>query len=336
MIRLALLTLIPTAAFANPADLENADAFNGPDEGFEFAPIVNGEEENKWPQVVALGAANFSACTGSIIAPRVVLTAGHCGADFPVELLVNFGQAIFGPDVNNDTGRIGFVDFAVHPEYRALNGMDTGAYDIALLELAEDAPVDPIWINTRKLKDRDVGDEVFSVGFGITSAAGAGGGVKRSATLVVDDIDDMFVLSSVSTNPNGANICSGDSGGPQYHYDADTDTWEQWAVHSWGDQNCVSNSGSTRTDVAKDFILEFVEKVHGTSDFCVLADKYGDGVCDDTCESIDPDCILPPTDPSAGFAASGTSESKGGCNTSGSAPAAIWALLLPLLGWRRD
>ncbi len=339
MFHLALL-LLPMSAVADP--LEPADWMDGgsAEIGAEElpAPIVNGDLEEKWPQAVALGAANFSACTGSLIAPRVVLTAGHCGDGMPVELLVSFGQAIFGPSVNEATARVGFVDFEIHPDYSPLESNGAGGqnlpeFDVALLELAEDAPIEPIWINTRKLKDRDVGEEVFSVGYGITSAAGQGGGTKRSATLVVDEIDDQFVLSNVSTNENQANICSGDSGGPQYHYDKATDTWEQWAIHSWGDANCVFNSGSTRTDVAADFILDFVDRVHGTTDFCELTGRYGDGVCDDTCEAPDPDCNLPGSG-AASLTSGGTSESKSGCDTVRSASWA-WLVLLPLLGYRR-
>lgn len=332
MLQLALF-LLPTAAFADPFETTTPEDLDWGTEIEVPSEIVNGSEEKKWPQTVSLGAATFSACSGSLIAPRVVLTAGHCGADFPVELLVQFGDAAFGPDRNSPDQVIGFADFQVHPDYRPLNGTDTGAFDIALLELTEDAPVDPIWINTNKLKDRNVGEEVLSVGFGITSAAGAGGGTKRSATLVVDAIDDMFVLSNVSTNPDEANICSGDSGGPQYHYDEATDTWEQWAVHSWGDVNCVYNSGSTRTDVAKEFILDFVEGVHGTSDFCALTGKYDDGVCDESCDQYDPDCLPMP---SIGGSIAANGESRGGCSTAGPAPWTAWVLLLPLLGWRRD
>lgn len=311
----------------------------GPAEPSEPDPIVNGEEESGWPQTVALGAATFSACTGSVIAPRVVLTAGHCGADFPVELLVGFGQAIFGPDVGNATHRIGFVDFALHPDYvplatDGLGNQTLPEYDVALLELAEDAPVDPIWINLDRLKDRDIGEQVVSVGFGITSAAGAGGGVKRSAKLNVDGFDEMFLLSYNASNPNNANICSGDSGGPQYHKNAETGEWEQWAIHSWGDSNCVYNSGSTRTDVAAEFILGFVEKVHGTSDFCALTGRYGDDVCDTGCDQVDPDCLAPAPGSLAAGAPAGFD--GGGCDTSGGAPLG-WALALPLLalGLRR-
>lgn len=300
-------------------------------------PIVNGEEESGWPQTVALGAANFSACTGSVIAPRVVLTAGHCGADFPVELLVEFGEAIFGPDVGNATHRVGLADFALHPKYEplitdAFGNQTLPAYDIALLELEEDAPVDPIWINLDPIRARDVGEQVVSVGFGITSAAGAGSGVKRSAKLNVDDYDDMFLLSYNASNPNNANICSGDSGGPQYHKNAETGEWEQWAVHSWGDSNCVFNSGSTRTDVAAEFILGFVERVHGTADFCALTGRYGDGVCDDRCDVVDPDCLAP--GPDALAAGSPAGFDGGGCDHAGGSPSALWALA-PLLVARR-
>lgn len=336
MFRLILLAaLAPSFATANPLDLDpelDIDASRGEVER-PAAPIVNGEEETKWPQAIALGSTQFgfSACSGSIIAPRVVLTAAHCGADFPLELMLDFGEVIVGTSMGDVDHTLKAVDFKVHPDYRPLSGMDTGAYDIALFELAEDAPVEPIWINTDPLKAKDVGKEVLSVGWGITGASGAGGGTKRSAPLIVDEIDEMFVLSVVSTNENNANICSGDSGGPQYHFDEETGEWIQWAVHSWGDSNCLFNSGSTRTDVAKKFILDFVEDVHGTSDFCAIQGRYGDGVCDTNCDETDIDCLL--GDPALFESLAGESE-KGGCNQGGG-PTWLWLGFAPLVFLRR-
>ena len=74
-------------------------------------PIVNGDLEEDFPTVVALGAefngTAFSACTGNLITPRIVLTAAHCGGDLPLELVIQFGSAFWGSDVTAADGVFG-------------------------------------------------------------------------------------------------------------------------------------------------------------------------------------------------------------------------------------
>ncbi|MBA3396273.1 MAG: trypsin-like serine protease, partial [Deltaproteobacteria bacterium] len=71
----ALLT--PTlfgACLANPADVETA---------VESSEVLGGTAApvGKWPDVVAVRSGSQQFCTGTLIAPTVVLTAGHCAGD---------------------------------------------------------------------------------------------------------------------------------------------------------------------------------------------------------------------------------------------------------------
>jgi hypothetical protein len=264
----------------------------------------------------------------------VVLTAAHCSADFDISLVVSLGEAYVGTSSTNPDHILKFVDVEVHPDYEPLTSFTTGEYDLALLVLSEDAPVEPIWFRTKRLKDAQVGSEVVSVGFGLTETGSSG--EKRSATLVVDTINDMFVESMAATNDNEATICSGDSGGPQFFQNEDG-TWEQWAVHSWADQGCEQLSGSTRVDVASDWILAKIEEVHGTTDQCAVMGRYGDGLCDETCDDIDPDCQS--ADPAATASSSSLDDdsSSGGCSSTGALPTSmgVWVGLLALARRRR-
>lgn len=328
--------LLAPAAFADEPTDADAPAAD---------PIVNGDLEPDFPAVVSLGADfgnPFSACTGTLITHRVILTAAHCGGDLPVELITSIGQAFIGPDLENIDQQYGFIDYIGHPDYEELSngvGGSLGANDIGVGILDAPADVEPIWFNTEELGSGEKDTELLSVGFGSTGGSGGGSGTKRSAIVTVDGYDgdnDQFIISANSTNPNDANICSGDSGGPQL-FEREDGRWEIWGVHSWGDANCTVRSGSTRVDLYTDWILDRVEEVHDTRDLCEANGKYGDGTCDAFCAVEDPDCVEPATGDDDDD--DGGTGCQGGCSTgsTGASPGLLaLVLLLPFLRRRRS
>jgi len=302
--------------------------------------IVNGQLEEGFPSAVSLGGSfgegAMSMCTGNLITPKVIISAAHCGDGIPIEAILFAGAAFFGSDINDPDNTIKFADHIVHPEYEELvsePGGYLGQYDLSIFVLIEEATVEPTWFRRNEITDDDLNAELTSVGFGITSGGGDGSGIKRSATLTLDEYDYNFLLSDVSTNPDDANICSGDSGGPQFFFT--DDHWIQGAVHSWGDVDCLHESGSTRVDIATEWILDQIENVHGTRDVCEINGWYGNGICDLFCDEPDPDCNTTPDAGTAGDAGPADAGSISppadgcGCSTS-SRPAPISAVFFAL------
>ena len=230
------------------------------------------------PRVVALTYEGEAFCSGSLIAPDVVLTAAHCLDPEINPLPFEKFEVFFGNDVAGRGVFVGVVDGGPNPKFKH-EDPNFEYHDIGMLRLAEDAPVAPIPLYTETLPNSFIGTTVREVGFGITSLDADDAGIKREGTSEVI----KFRGTLFRVDPAPSTLCSGDSGGPSF---SSIDGEEKIVgVHMGGD--CETFAANQRIDLElEEFIQPFLE---GSSALPCSADGY----CLELCEEPDPDCPPP-------------------------------------------
>jgi secreted trypsin-like serine protease len=219
-----------------------------PSLGSHESPIRGGVTDQGDPAVVGLGILSvYSYCSGTLIAPHTVLTAGHC-EDVGTEVE-------FGTDADDATKSITIAKTIHHPLY-------TGAgkpYDFALLRLDSPATgVVPARFNITPLTAADVGKTIRHVGFGVTDdSTDAGGGTKRTVSYTLNQVQPTLVYSGAA----GKQSCDGDSGGPGFMVLAGQSDELLVSVISDGPECQLSQDGwDGRVDVVNDWIVQTLQE----------------------------------------------------------------------------
>jgi len=186
----------------------------------------------------AAGSPSRVFCTGTLIAPNLVVTAAHCA-------------------YGGGAGEIGF-GVGVDPGDPVAQSLTAGVFpnrevDAALLLLeddltAGDVEITPIPVNQVALDDSDVGRAVQAGGYGDTYDPATDG--RWFATVYIHEISSEEV---VVDGRGEEGICYGDSGSGLIDIDADGNP-VVLAVESWGDPTCVDIDHMTRLDTIWDWI----------------------------------------------------------------------------------
>jgi secreted trypsin-like serine protease len=155
--------------------------------------IIEGQDADlgEYPYYVRLLSSEFSGCGGSLIAPRVVLTAAHCGEQgtefVATTAYVGAYYEPLRPSLPNDPSvvEVQIVQQRNHELYETLTKgfLD---HDFMLLRLADDA-VPPNTMNVQfELSDNvdDLLGDVTAIGFGWTDLTGTTPDILQEVDLI--------------------------------------------------------------------------------------------------------------------------------------------------------
>lgn len=214
--------------------------------------VTNGTPDgNGHPNVGALvadlpGSGLTVLCSGTLIAPKVFLTAGHCTDGLTGPVYVTFGTTL------DPAGWVLIPGTPVTAPGFGHDRSDPRDLGVVLLSSA------PVGLAPAQLARSNTGERLSSatvtnVGYGYYERQTGGGqprflydGVRRASTSIVKSVTPSLIRT-------GSGVCFGDSGGPRF--DGETLV----AVTSSGDAACAGMSTGYRIDTpaARAFLGRF-------------------------------------------------------------------------------
>lgn len=261
-------------------------------------PIVGGAVDPTHAFVVALELPEGDLCTGVLVAPDVVLTAGHCvRGRSPADITVSFGE-----DSSHPIATSGVAWVTVYPGATGTIDDYDGGVDLGAVGLSTPTSIAPALVVDTAQRDL-TGAAVEAVGFGRTDPFNPFTAIRRNVV-------GLTVLESctrvIKTGDTQRNTCNGDSGGAILQDGA------LIAIVSAGMAGCSTSSVQTRLDAHRLWLDALVSGRH-------------DSTCP-ACLSPDPSCRAPTETPKAPAPVASTTAAAipsevvgGGCSTVGGA-----------------
>ena len=223
--------------------------------------IVGGaapSDDNIGRAVVTIVGSRGNFCTGSLIAPTLVLTVAHCvqpGADYKIVEYDGTGK----PQLK-DVRRV-----AIHPGFQMQAMLAHRATaDVALLQLEIPAKGKTAAQLGAPLLPISPGAKFAIAGIGVAVRGdGKSGGVIRAASLVATGKPGTLQIRLVDPATDGAReglgACTGDSGGPVFEDQQGIPMIIgviSWSTGPNGSAGCGGLTGVTPLTLYRDWILQ--------------------------------------------------------------------------------
>jgi secreted trypsin-like serine protease len=210
-------------------------------------------------------------CSGTLIAPKVFLTAAHCTAFLESEGISQV-WVTFAPAYDEDSTSLAGLSagsYVTHPEFGSGGASDT--HDIAVVLLDQAPGITPAQLPTAGLLDQlkashELDDQTFTaVGYGTVREDKTGGphslffdGVRRYALQTALNVEPSWLLLSMNPSTGSGGTCYGDSGGP--HFLGGVQSNLIVSITITGDTWCRATDKTYRVDTAsaRDFLDDFV------------------------------------------------------------------------------
>lgn len=186
----------------------------------------------EWPTAIG-----FGSCSGTLVHPKVVIYAAHCGKQRKIS---------FGDDYKKMHRSVSPKFCKTNPAYKSNSSLSKGV-DFAFCYLEEaitDFPITPVAYGC-ELDQIKAGTKIWLVGFGNTDKGGYG--TKHKVETEIGDI--IANGNELKVGGEGKATCNGDSGGPGYVKMPDG-TWRHVAISSYGFGDCGAPSGMTFSKAA--------------------------------------------------------------------------------------
>ncbi len=225
--------------------------------------IMGGSLDRSLSGVTAIVAGKTPFCTGTLVAPRLVVTAAHClsqakryGLD-KVKVRVDF---VSGNSEKTDLYDV--LQWLEHPQYaRTSAGM---VFDVGVIVLKDSVSnVRPYKLYTTALTSRWVGKKLRFAGYGLvrTQPIPYSYGKRVAVDLTVKQV----LRDRVEAKDSRKSICTGDSGGPGLAWL--DNSWQVVAFSSYvtGRSNsrgplCDGSSWAFRADIVGPWLQSMIDR----------------------------------------------------------------------------
>jgi len=208
--------------------------------------------------IVTIVGSRGTFCSGTLIAPRLVLTAGHCVQAGTEYRIVEY-DAAHKPQLKTVRRALAHPSFNI----QAILAHRASA-DVALLEL--DAPTweaVPAVLGAPQLP-LNPGNAFTIAGIGVTIRGdGRSGGVVRTAPLVATGkpgtLQIRLVDPATQGSKAGLGACTGDSGGPLFEQQSAGPVIVgviSWSTGANGNAGCGGLTGTTPLTLYRDWIVQ--------------------------------------------------------------------------------